>query len=41
MDNTDQILKDDEVAKSLGEAINNRDGKGKQRINNPEQLIRV
>ena len=36
VDNIDEILKDDEVAKALEEAINNRDGKGKQPINIPE-----
>nr|KAJ0227033.1 hypothetical protein LSAT_V11C100045650 [Lactuca sativa] len=33
VDNIDEILKDDEVAKALEDAINNGDGKGKQPIN--------
>nr|KAJ0226816.1 hypothetical protein LSAT_V11C100042980 [Lactuca sativa] len=36
VDNIDEILKDDEVAKALEEAIKNGDGKGKQPINIPE-----
>nr|KAJ0215329.1 hypothetical protein LSAT_V11C300149280 [Lactuca sativa] len=36
VDNIDEILKDDKVAKSLEETINNRDGKRKQPINIPE-----
>ncbi|CAI9273223.1 unnamed protein product [Lactuca saligna] len=36
VDNIDDILKDDEVAKYLEEAINNRDGNGKQPINIPK-----
>nr|KAJ0185674.1 hypothetical protein LSAT_V11C900470180 [Lactuca sativa] len=36
VDNIDEILKDDEVAKDLEEAINNGGGKGKQPINIPE-----
>nr|KAJ0211276.1 hypothetical protein LSAT_V11C400207190 [Lactuca sativa] len=33
VDNIDEILKDNEVAKALEEAIKNGDAKGKQRIN--------